>query len=149
MATSVGAITGNDSDWSNYWHGFDFTVTARGPHGLAVNFGTSTGRSIQDNCAVAAKVPEMYNGFLTTANAGFTGFSNGIFNLASSCRKEEDWQTSARGFVTYIIPKADVLFSGTFRSDQGANLAANYTVSGTAGSAVAVARTSATKPTRP
>src|SRR5262249_59882440 len=28
----------------------------------------------------------------------------------------------------YTIPKADVLVSGTFRSDQGAVLAANYTV---------------------
>jgi hypothetical protein len=116
LYTSVGAITGNDSDWSNYWHGFDFTVTARGGHGLSVNFGTSTGRSIQDNCAVTAKVPEMQNFYLTTGNAGFSGFSNGIFNLASSCRKEEDWQTSARGFVTYIIPKADVLISAIVRS---------------------------------
>jgi hypothetical protein len=114
--TSVGAATGNDSDWSNYWHGFDFTLTARGPHGLAANFGTSTGRSIQDNCAVTAKVPEMQNGFLTSGNAGFTGFSNGIFNLASSCRKVEDWQTSARGYVTYIIPKVDVLISAIVRS---------------------------------
>jgi hypothetical protein len=114
--TSVGAITGNDSDWSNHWHGFDFTLTARASQGLSLNFGTSTGRSIEDNCAVAAKVPEMYNSFLTTANAGFGAFSNGIFNLASSCRKVEDWQTSARGFVTYIIPKADVLVSAIVRS---------------------------------
>jgi hypothetical protein len=81
-----------------------------------VNFGTSTGRSIQDFCAVAAKVPEIYNSFLTTANAGFSGFSNGIFNLASSCRKEENWLTSARGYVTYIIPKAEVLISAIVRS---------------------------------
>ena len=116
LYTSVGAITGNDSDWSNYWHGFDFQITARGDHGLSVQFGTSTGRSIQDYCAVAAKVPEIYNSYLTTGNAGFSGFSNGIFNLASSCRKEEDWQTSARGFATYVVPKVDVLISAIVRS---------------------------------
>ncbi len=33
--TSVGAITGNDSDWSNHWHGFDFTLTARASQGLS------------------------------------------------------------------------------------------------------------------
>ena len=114
--TSVGALTGNDDDWQNHWNGFDFSVTARGAHGLAVNFGTSTGRAIEDYCAVAAKVPEIYNSFLTTGNAGFTGFSAGIFNLASSCRKEEDWQTSARGFASYTIPKAEVLVSAIVRS---------------------------------
>jgi len=116
LYTSVGAITGNENDWSNHWNGFDFTVTARGEHGLQVNFGTSTGRAIEDYCAVAAKVPEMFNSFLTTGDAGFTGFSNGIFNLASSCRKEEDWQTSARGFASYIVPKVDVLISAIVRS---------------------------------
>jgi hypothetical protein len=116
----VGAITGNDSDWSNHWSGFDFTLTSRGDHGLSVQFGTSTGRSIEDYCAVAAKVPEIYNPYLTTGNAGFSGFSNGIFNLASACRKEEDWQTSARGFATYIVPKADVLVSAIVRSSLNA-----------------------------
>ena len=32
------------------------------------------------------------------------------------------------GLGSYTIPKIDVLVSGTFRSDQGATLAANYTV---------------------
>ena len=32
------------------------------------------------------------------------------------------------GLGSYTVPKVDVLVSGTFRSDQGAMLAANYTV---------------------
>ena len=32
------------------------------------------------------------------------------------------------GLGSYTVPKVDVLVSGTFRSDQGATLAANYTV---------------------
>ncbi len=115
--TSVGAITGNDSDWSNYWHGIDVTVTARGPHGLSLNFGTSTGRSIQDYCAVAQALPEIFNPVLTGGpGAAPIGFSSGIFNLASSCRKEESWQTNARGFVTYIVPRIDVQLSAIVRS---------------------------------
>ena len=36
--------------------------------------------------------------------------------------------TRVTGLGSYTIPKAGVLVSGTFRSDQGANLAANYAV---------------------
>ena len=35
------------------------------------------------------------------------------------------------GLGSYTVPKADILLSGTFRSDQGALLAANYTVTST------------------
>ena len=48
------------------------------------------------------------------------------------------WCNTSTGFVTrytglgsYTIPKVDVLFSGTFRSDQGAPLAANWTITNT------------------
>ena len=48
------------------------------------------------------------------------------------------WCNTSTGFVTrytglgsYTIPKIDVLFSGTFRSDQGAPLAANWTITST------------------
>jgi hypothetical protein len=40
--------------------------------------------------------------------------------------------TRITGFGSYVIPKIDVLASGTFRSDQGAQLAANYTVTSAA-----------------
>ena len=36
--------------------------------------------------------------------------------------------TRATSLAAYQVPKIDVLVSGTFRSDQGAPLAANYTV---------------------
>ena len=64
-----------------------------------------------DNCAVAAKVPEMLNAALTNPSP----FTANVYQLAISCRKEESWQTQVRGFATYIIPKADVLISGIFR----------------------------------
>ncbi len=48
------------------------------------------------------------------------------------------WCNTSTGFVTrytglgsYTIPKVDVLFSGTFRSDQGAPLGALWTISNT------------------
>ena len=69
------------------------------------------GPAIVDNCAVAAKVPEMLNAALTNPSP----FTTNVYQLASSCRKEEAWQTQVRGFATYILPKADVLISGIFR----------------------------------
>jgi hypothetical protein len=44
------------------------------------------------------------------------------------CHVDSGFVTRLTGFGSYTIPKVDVLVSGTFRSDQGAMLAANYTV---------------------
>jgi hypothetical protein len=98
-------------DWTNHWNGVDITLNSRLRNGLTLNIGSSTGRAIVDNCAVAAKVPEMLNGALTNPSP----FTANTYQLANSCRKEESWQTQVRGFATYIIPKADVLVSGIFR----------------------------------
>ena len=98
-------------DWTNHWNGVDITVTSRLRNGLTLNLGSSTGRAIVDNCAVAAKVPEMLNIALTNPSP----FNANTYQLANSCRKEESWQTQVRGYATYIIPKADVLVSGIFR----------------------------------
>ena len=45
--------------------------------------------------------------------------------------------TRATAAGSYIVPKIDVLLSGTFQSSPGVPLAANYTVSGAAGSDIA------------
>ena len=39
-------------DHQNYWHGVDFTFNARTRWGLTFSGGTSTGRSVQDHCAI-------------------------------------------------------------------------------------------------
>ena len=45
------------------------------------------------------------------------------------CRVVEPMQTSLRGLATYVVPKVDIQVSGTWRSDPGDDLAANYVVS--------------------
>jgi hypothetical protein len=40
----------------------------------------------------------------------------------------EPFLTSIRGLASYTIPRVDVQVSGTWRSDPGSDLAANYTV---------------------
>jgi hypothetical protein len=97
-------------DWTNHWNGVDVTLNSRLRQGLNLQIGSSTGRAIVDNCGVIQKVPEMLNSALT--NPGAFGPA---YQPASSCRKEESWQTQVRGFASYIVPKADVLVSGIFR----------------------------------
>src|SRR5207302_7014326 len=43
------------------------------------------------------------------------------------CHVDSGFVTRYTGLGSYTVPKIDVLVAGTFRSDQGAQLAANYT----------------------
>jgi hypothetical protein len=107
-----------------YWHGVDFTATARLAFGLTVQAGTSTGRAVRDNCDVTAALPEL----LGTARV-------------DSCDVTEKWSTSVRGLASYTVPKIDVLVSASMRSlevagggtvaTSGLSLAANYVVPNT------------------
>jgi hypothetical protein len=107
-----------------YWHGVDFTTTARLAFGLNLQGGTSTGRAVRDNCDVTAALPEL----LGTARV-------------DSCDVTEKWSTSFRGLASYTVPKIDVLVSASMRSlevagggavaTSGLSLAANYVVPNT------------------
>jgi hypothetical protein len=44
------------------------------------------------------------------------------------CRVVEPLLTSLRGLATYLVPKVDIQVSGTFRSDPGDDLRADYVV---------------------
>ncbi|MGH9239725.1 MAG: carboxypeptidase regulatory-like domain-containing protein [Vicinamibacterales bacterium] len=80
---------------TNYWHGVDVTLNARTRWGLTFSGGTSTGRSVSDNCATTVLIdsPDPRN-----------------------CRDVDPFQTTFRGLASYTIPKIDVLVSGTLRS---------------------------------
>ena len=113
-------------DWTNHWNGVDITLNSRMRNGFTINIGSSTGRAIVDYCGVAAKVPEMLNIALTNPSP----FNANVYQLSSSCRKEESWQTQVRGFATYIIPKADVLVSGIFRFQPNSSFGVGATPEG-------------------
>ena len=74
-----------------YWHGADFTATARLATGLTVQGGTSTGRGVRDNCAVTQALPELLGS-----------------QRVDSCDITEAWTTSFRGLASYTVPKVDV-----------------------------------------
>ncbi len=100
------------------WNGVDVNVSARLRGGLTLQGGTSTGKLRTDTCDVRANVPEF---------AQTNPFCNVVQPLL----------TQARAIGTYIIPKVDVLMSGTFSSVPGPSLAATVIFPATAGSPLA------------
>jgi hypothetical protein len=77
----------------------------------------NSGKTVQDNCAVRAKVPELVTG---------AGTSPAVNTGNPYCHSDPGFITKMTALGSYTVPKVDVLVSGTFRSDQGAPLAANW-----------------------
>jgi hypothetical protein len=94
---------------TSMYNGLLLNVSARTRHGLTVQGGVNYGKTVTDTCDLRAALPE-------TAVAD------------PYCHNDPGFVTRATGLAAYTVPKIDVLVSGTFRSDQGGSLAANYVV---------------------
>jgi hypothetical protein len=92
---------------SSYWQGVDFTVNARLRQGLTLQFGTNTGRKIDDTCATVVKIDSPD---------------------PRDCRLSPPYQTTVRGLASYTVPVVDVLLSATVRSQPPLALSANWPV---------------------
>jgi hypothetical protein len=92
-------------------------VTANLRLGSGVTFqgGVSTGRTLTDNCEIVAKLPE-------NLVAGTTAIPS------QYCHIEEPYRPQVKALGSYTIPKVVVQVSGTFQSNPGGRLAANYNV---------------------
>jgi hypothetical protein len=88
-----------------YWHGVDVNFNIRIRSGLTFQGGTSTGRTVEDDCEVIIDNPSQRN-----------------------CRVAEPYRTQVKGLGSYTIPKIDVQVSGTFQSRPGGELVANWAV---------------------
>ena len=109
------------------WQGVDIGVNARLRTGLTAAAGTSTGRTLQDDCGLRSVLPETYSWTTTDVWQSLRGnTTDGLIN--PYCRIVTPFQTSFRGLASYVIPKVDIQVSGTWRSDPGVPLVANYTV---------------------
>ena len=115
------------SEPTENWHGVDLGVNARLRNGLTVQAGTSTGRTLQDNCGLRSALPETYPWSTITVTQSLRGDSTAGLTRPY-CRIVEPFMTSFRGLATYVIPKVDIQVSGVLRSDPGNELAANYVV---------------------
>ena len=92
-------------DEIHYWHGADVTFNARMGSSLTLQAGSSTGRGVNDTCAV---------------QIARYGRPERIINGAPDCRTTEPWQTTVRGLAAYTIPKVGVMVSTIFRSQPNA-----------------------------
>jgi len=89
------AVPGNDNpDW-RVFNGVDVNFNVRNVKGFTFSGGTSTGKVVNDWCAVRAAVPESYT-------------------LNPYCHVESPVQTSFNALANYVIPKVDVLISGVY-----------------------------------
>ena len=99
------------------YNGVLVNVSARISSGLQFQAGVNTGKTVQDNCAVRDQVPELTTG---------AGTSPAVNPGNPYCHSDPGFITKMTALGAYTVPKVDVLVSGTFRSDQGAPLAANW-----------------------
>src|SRR5215510_2472059 len=93
-------------------------VSARLGRGLNFQGGVNTGKTVQDNCAVRAQLPEL--------NIVAAGVSPAVGVGNPYCHSDPGFITKVTALGSYTMPKIDVLVSGTFRSDQGGALAATW-----------------------
>jgi hypothetical protein len=109
----------NFGDWTQGAHSIHMNVTARPRSGLVLQGGFNTAKTSTDYCDVRRAIPE--------------------YTVLLGASPTNPWCDTSTGFVTrvtalgsYTVPKIDVQVAGTMRSDQGADLAANWAAPSTA-----------------
>ena len=121
---SVAALTNNvtmlatdlpGGTYSQKFNGVLLNISARPKNGLVFQGGVSTGTQRTDYCGARAASPAFTAlGAQSTTNPW--------------CNTSTGFLTRYTGLGSYTVPKVDLLVSGTFRSDAGAPLAANWTI---------------------
>jgi hypothetical protein len=115
-----------------HWNGVDLSLNARLAGDTTLSGGVSTGRTVRDNCAVTAKVPEVLS-FTPPGevfNAG-ASFRPSAWLPASFCHFESPFLTQVKVLGSYTIPKVDARISATYQSLPGPMIVANYNVPNT------------------
>jgi len=106
LEKTLGDELGTDLERTRYWHGVDVDVNARLKSGLFLQAGTTTGRMVQDTCAVTAVI-----------GGGATSTTVGLDNPdPRNCHSADPFETTLRGSASYTVPKVGVLVSATMRS---------------------------------
>ena len=105
------------------YHGVLVNVSARPRGGLTFQGGINAGKTVRDNCAIRAQLPE-----LTTNAVG--GIVSPVVNPTNPfCHEDPGLVTRVTGLGSYVVPRVDVQFAATFRSDQGGVQRADWNAS--------------------
>jgi Carboxypeptidase regulatory-like domain len=118
-----------------HWNGVDVSVNGRLSNGLRFQAGTSTGRTVTDNCAVVAQLPSMLT--FGATNAAGTAATAGSQLAQQFCHLQEPWLTGFKALASYTVPRVDLLVAATFRSVPGITNGGNAQPSGVAANFVA------------
>jgi hypothetical protein len=114
---------------TTYWHGVDYSATARLTSGVTLQGGGSTGRGVRDTCELWNVRPDLQQVIPALSTTPTPQRSD-------ACDVTEPWITTWRGLASYRLPKADVLVSAIARStlttasgtmgSNGSSVSANY-----------------------
>jgi hypothetical protein len=125
QSNNVTRLVEDAGDYVRHSNFFDVNVSARLQNGLTLQGGTSTGSVYSNSCDIRSNLPEF-----TVAVGGPTATN-------PFCLSSQPWLTTVKAIGTYLVPKVDVLFSGTFSSVPGVALAATVNYPSGAGSPIA------------
>src|SRR5688572_30841995 len=110
----AGNVTTIQNVLNYYWHGVDTNFTYRGPGGLRISGGTSTGKSYRDTCRVDGDNPNV------------KGREGNLYG--GGCKINNHFQMNVRANGSYTIPWVDVLAGVVFQSRPGNQLSATLAV---------------------
>jgi len=111
---TVASKFGNDVE---HWNGMDFAVNARLQHGVLLQGGLSTGKTLTDTCGVVTNNPQVQ------ANSSIGG-NSGPSTSTEFCHLETPFLTQVKLLGSYTLPWT-IQVSGTFQNVPGPQIAAN------------------------
>lgn len=100
-----------------YWQGFDIVVNARPRPGLILQGGTSTGRTVTDNCEIQARIPEMVL------------VDEELAPNVAYCHQATNFLTQVKFLAAYTVPRVDVQVSAALQSLPGPQVSALFNAS--------------------
>ena len=113
VAATTNAVTLAGDRRQDVWRGVDTNFIYRGPRGLRLSGGTSTGSRYTKECrAATADPPQVY---LRETRERI-------------CEPFRPFQTNQRGTASWTVPWADVLVSTAFSMRPGSGIQANYEI---------------------
>jgi len=108
-----------------HWDGVDVNVTTRLQNGLMFQGGISSGRTLEDNCEIVAKLPEMLDIASRAATDPF-GAAPAMTRPGQYCHRQTPMLTQFKLYGVYTIPKVDLELAGTLRSTPGNEINAAF-----------------------
>jgi hypothetical protein len=119
-------------DDSETWNGIDLAVNARLQHGVLLQGGFSSGKTVTDTCGVVTTNPQLQ---VNSSIGGNSGVSTGTQLSTDFCHIETPFLSQVKLLGAYTLPWA-VQVSGTFQNVAGPLIMANavYTSAQVAGS---------------